>query len=345
MPGSLVDGEVVDGEPARHRRSQRRRFDHRLVAGLGERGPGVAGAVGGVAQHLPVPVARRSSSRTPHHPVAGCCAPVALVSAQLGDDAGVGFDRDVGLVAVLAASARSCARAGRRDPRWRSPGPRRPAGRSATRPSDAARSPTGSTSCPATSASNATPAPRHRPAPGLGQMPPARGAHHRPARRPARSRASRVVPGDPRLARAGVVVGPAVARDHLGRAGHLTGHPADRGDQLGDRVLGGDRVVEDRGVHRPAGLAASAPRSAPITCRTASKIRFGACRAAQPAPPLPSTWSDGTRSSVTANPHATFHRRSNVTPRPPRGPTTRSTLQHDHRGDHLGRHRRAPTPR
>ena len=62
----------------------------------------------------------------------------------------------------------------------------------------------------------------------------------------------RVVPVDLRLARPGVVVPGAHRRDLLRRAGHLPGHPADRRDQLGDGVLGGHRIGQDRRVHRPA---------------------------------------------------------------------------------------------
>lgn len=43
--------------------------------------------------------------------------------------------------------------------------------------------------------------------------------------------------------------------DHVG-AGDLADHRADGGDDLGDGVLGGDRVVQDGGVQRPAVLAA-----------------------------------------------------------------------------------------
>lgn len=64
-----------------------------------------------------------------------------------------------------------------------------------------------------------------------------------------------VVPGDAGFARIGVVVGPAVCGGHGVGAGHFADHPADRGDQLGHCVLGGHRVVQDRGVQRPAGLA------------------------------------------------------------------------------------------
>ena len=52
----------------------------------------------------------------------------------------------------------------------------------------------------------------------------------------------RVVPGDSRLARLAVIMPGAPFGDHLRGAGDGAGHPADRRDQLGDRVLSGDRV-------------------------------------------------------------------------------------------------------
>jgi hypothetical protein len=70
-------------------------------------------------------------------------------------------------------------------------------------------------------------------------------------RRHQRILGGRVVPVDLRLARGGVVVAAAHRCDLGGRAGHLPPDPADRGDQLGDGVLGGDRIGQDRGVHRP----------------------------------------------------------------------------------------------
>jgi hypothetical protein len=42
------------------------------------------------------------------------------------------------------------------------------------------------------------------------------------------------------------------SRDLARRTGHLAGYPPDRRDQLGDRVLGGHRISQDRRVHRPA---------------------------------------------------------------------------------------------
>ena len=48
-------------------------------------------------------------------------------------------------------------------------------------------------------------------------------------------------------------------RDLLCRAGHLPSHPADRRNQLDDRVLGGHRIGQDRRVHRPAPPALQHP--------------------------------------------------------------------------------------
>ena len=62
----------------------------------------------------------------------------------------------------------------------------------------------------------------------------------------------RVGPVDPRLTGLGVIVPGAPGRDHLARPGNLPGHPPDRRDQLGNGVLGGHRVIKDRGIHRPA---------------------------------------------------------------------------------------------
>ena len=69
----------------------------------------------------------------------------------------------------------------------------------------------------------------------------------------------RVVPVDLRLARRGVVVAGAHGRDLLRRTGHGPRHPPHRGDQLGDRVLGGHRIGQDRRVHRPAPSALEDP--------------------------------------------------------------------------------------
>jgi hypothetical protein len=48
-------------------------------------------------------------------------------------------------------------------------------------------------------------------------------------------------------------------RDPRGPAGHLAGHPTDRRHQLGDGVLGRDRISKDRGVHHPPPPASKDP--------------------------------------------------------------------------------------
>ncbi len=64
-----------------------------------------------------------------------------------------------------------------------------------------------------------------------------------------------VVPGDLRLARVGVVVSGALRSGDRVGAGDLADRRADGGDDLGDGVLGGDRVVQHGGVQRPAVLS------------------------------------------------------------------------------------------
>jgi hypothetical protein len=61
-----------------------------------------------------------------------------------------------------------------------------------------------------------------------------------------------VVPGDRWLARVCVVVRQALGGEDLTGAEPLPAYPAGRGDQLRDSVLGGDGVVEHRGVQTPA---------------------------------------------------------------------------------------------
>ena len=151
-----------------------------------------------------------------------------------------------------------------------------------------------------------------------------------------------IVPGDPRFSRPGVVMGPALLGDHRVRAGHLAGHPPDRGDQLGDRVLGGHRVVEDRGIQRAAGLPGQHPGLGDhLLDRIEDPVR--PIRAGQPAPPV------GQRGRVKPRrghrqparrlpPQVERHRLDRLGIR-----QAVQGLQHQHRGHHLGRHRRPPT--
>ena len=213
------------------------------------------------------------------------------------------------------------------------------------RPSRPSEPSAGSTSCPATSASNATAA-----AAGLVA------ARSRPVPVSAASTAFasltsaetsaclgvRVGPVDPRLARLGVVVPGAHRRDHLAAAGHLPAHPADRRDQLGDGVLGGHRVVEDRGVHRPAPSTRQYPgRLDHLPDRVVDPVR--ALRLGDPLTPVHQAWTGRTPSSSSDSPHATFHRRSHRTASarlPVRQLVQR--LQRQHRGHPGRRQRRAP---
>ena len=65
-----------------------------------------------------------------------------------------------------------------------------------------------------------------------------------------------VVPGDARLAGLVVVVGD---EHHVARTRDDPAHAPDRADELGDGVLGRDRVVEQRRIERPASLAREDP--------------------------------------------------------------------------------------
>jgi hypothetical protein len=69
-----------------------------------------------------------------------------------------------------------------------------------------------------------------------------------------------------------------------GRGRDQPAHPADRGDQLGDRVLGGDRAVQQGGIQRPAGAAGKHPGGVHhLTDRVEDPLR--PLGGAQPRPP------------------------------------------------------------
>src|SRR5262245_1090810 len=63
-PGGLIDGEVVQGEPAVDGRRERPGLDHRGVPGLAQRGTQVPGAVGG-SPLTSASAASRQASRVP----------------------------------------------------------------------------------------------------------------------------------------------------------------------------------------------------------------------------------------------------------------------------------------
>ena len=102
--GRLVDGELVEGEPAVHGRAQRPRLDDRGVPGLRPgRGQQLAGAVGRIAQHLDR-VGFLGQQLDADRGV-GVLRPGGRGQRAAGDDPGVRLDLHVRLVAVLVAGA------------------------------------------------------------------------------------------------------------------------------------------------------------------------------------------------------------------------------------------------
>ncbi len=152
-----------------------------------------------------------------------------------------------------------------------------------------------------------------------------------------------VVPGDRRLARIVVVMSGAAGGDHLRRARHLPTDPADRRDQLGDRVLGSHRVIKHRGVQRPPGPAPQRPGGGDdLPDRVEDPVR--PARGGQPTAPVRQ------RRRVEAligQRQPAGHLPPQITPQrldrlPVRQPV--QGLQHDHRSGHIRRHTR-PTGR
>jgi hypothetical protein len=152
-----------------------------------------------------------------------------------------------------------------------------------------------------------------------------------------------VVPGDRRLTRIVVVVGGAVFGDHRGGSRHLPADPADRRDQLGDGVLGGDRVVEHGGVQRPAGLPGQrcGLRDHRLN-RTEDPVR--PVRGSQPPPPIGQRRrverAGGDRQPARRLPPQVVGDR--VHRLGVREPLQR--LQQDHARHHIGRHARPAPP-
>src|SRR5215207_5665661 len=117
------------------------------------------------------------------------------------------------------------------------------------------------------------------------------------------------------------------------------GGPTDRGDQLADGVLGGDRVLQDGGVQHPPVL----PESTPVcstTWRTACKIRCGRGRGADAVAPV---HQHRGMEALVVKAQPTSDLPDDIAPQRADGlPVARALrgLEHDHRGDHLGGHRR-----
>ena len=380
VPRGLVHDEVRHGETALDHRRQRPRLNDSPESSAST-------AASGYHCRMPSPRAPRPTRpcRTPSPalaraarrsaPVPAPCrwvgghvleqshadGGVAAVGAgglgQFGgsDQAGVGFDDDMGLEPVLTPVTGLVRVPGVRVDRGDHPVRGRPSGRSATarrsRPSPRparrpARPPAPATPPPAPPRSYACSPSRpcagqdlarrqllqqrqsvvdqrrHQLLAGLARRP-----RQCPASRHGRSR-SRCTPT--RSAR---------------RAGHNPPDPAHRGDQLGHGVLPGHRVIEHRGVQRPPGLAPHHPgRDDHLTDRVEDPVRRASRRPAGAA--KTSTSSDGTPASLTANPTAAFHRRSNVTASAAcRSDSPCKRLQHQHRRDHApAAHSAAPAP-
>jgi hypothetical protein len=127
--------------------------------------------------------------------------------------------------------------------------------------------------------------------------------HQRVAHQPRHQRLGglRVIPGTAGLARPVIVVGgqpdPAGLRDQ-------PPHPTDGRDQLGDGVLGGHRVLQERGIQYPPPPTLQHPVCS-TTWRTTSKIRRGRGEARSRARQYTSTvgWKP---SSSSRSPQATF---------------------------------------
>ena len=127
------------------------------------------------------------------------------------------------------------------------------------------------------------------------------------------------------------------------RFGHDPADPTDRRDQLGHGVLGGDRVIEQRRVQRPAGLARQHPgRGDDLAHRLEDPL--GPVAATQPRPPIGQHRVVEARRSSIAQPGR--HLPADPIAQRPRRLTIRQALerlQHHHRRDHISRDRR-PTP-
>ena len=292
MPAVVVDGEVVDGEPAGDRRAQRPRLDDRGVPGLGERGR---------AAHR---CRRRNRPAPPPGPVSsaeqrqrrprrrGCPAPAGLGQRAVGDQPGVRLDREVRLEPVLAAVHGLVRVPGLGVDDARSPGPGRPAGRSATA-RRCRRSLDGFDVLPGDQRQQ-----RHRlrrasgPSSCSGRCPssrcasPTRASTSCAAGLPRRPRRSPACPG--RRSR-GAVQCSAITSAAPGTSRRTRRIAAISWVTVSWVATASSRTVESNARRV---LPVSTPVSA-TTCRTASKIRFGApTRPAGAA--STSTWSGGT---------------------------------------------------
>jgi hypothetical protein len=148
----------------------------------------------------------------------------------------------------------------------------------------------------------------------------------------------RVVPGTVGLARPVIVMRPKL---DLADAGDQPADPADRRDQLGDRVLGGDRVGQDGGVQHPP---TSTPQHPGGLHHLADRLEEPPrpSRGLQPRPPV---HQHGGVEPLVVQAQPAGDLPGDIAPqRADRLPVRQALqrLQHHHCGDHLGGHRRMP---
>ena len=150
-----------------------------------------------------------------------------------------------------------------------------------------------------------------------------------------------VVPGAHRLARRVVVMSRHL---HRGGFGDQSPDPADRRDQLGHGVLGGDRVIEQRRVQRPAASCPPTPRSRRSPRGPRRRSARGA-RLTQPGPPI---GEHRVVDALVIERQTRRHLPADVVRNAAGRVTIRQALQglqHHHRGDHIAGHRRPTPPR
>ncbi len=124
-------------------------------------------------------------------------------------------------------------------------------------------------------------------------------------------------------------------------AGDQPPHPADRRDQLGDRVLGGDRILQDGGVQHPP----TPPLEHPGLLHDLSDRLEDPPRPIRRSQTSPPVHQHGRVEPLVVQPQPAGDLPGDIAPqRTDRLPVRQALqgLQHHHRGDHLGGHRRVP---
>lgn len=133
-------------------------------------------------------------------------------------------------------------------------------------------------------------------------------------------------------------------RDRLRASGYYPPDPADRRDQLGDGVLGRDRISQDGGIHRPLTAATEHPgRGDDRPHRVVDPLR--PLRLRQPFTPI---HQRGRIKTLVIQRHPGGDLPPQITPGCLRGLPVRQImqrLQHQNRGHHRRRDRRPTLPR